>query len=143
MSPGYLTESVGFEYKPSKYFDLRLGTGTARQTFVLDRNIHIYQPDNYGVDTNKTFLNQLAFQAVATLDKDIMTNVHLNVRYNLFVPYGEDLSFVSHRVDAILTAKENKLGAVTMNGTLMYDKTTEPKKQGNEGVGLGVKYKIP
>ena len=35
MSPGYLTESVGFEYKPSKYFSTRIGTGTARQTFVL------------------------------------------------------------------------------------------------------------
>ncbi len=129
MAPGYLTESVGFEYKPSKFFDLRLGTGTARQTFVLDRNIHIYQPDNYGVDTNKTFLNQLAFQAVATFDKDIMTNVHLNVRYNLFVPYGEDLSFVSHRVDAILTAKVNRLVAVTINGTFLYDKAQHQNRK--------------
>lgn len=143
MAPGYLTESLGFEYKPSKFFDLRLGTGTARQTFVLDRNIHIYQPDNYGVDTNKTFLNQLAFQAVATFDKDIATNMHLNVRYNLFVPYGESLAYVSHRVDAILTAKVNRLIAVTVNGTFLYDKSTAPKPQGTEGMGLGMIYKFP
>ena len=143
MAPGYLTESVGFEYKPSKFFDLRLGTGTARQTFVLDRKIHMYQTDNYGVDTNKTVLNQLAFQAVATLDKDIMTNVHLNLRYNLFVPYGEDQSFVSHRIDAILTAKINRLMAATVNGTFLYDKSTAPKPQGTESVGLGVIYKFP
>jgi len=143
MAPGYLTESVGFEYKPSKFFDLRLGTGTARQTFVLDKNIHLYQPDNYGVDTNKTVLNQLAFQAVAVLDKDIMTNVHLNLRYNLFVPYGQSLAYVSHRVDGILTAKINRLVAMTINGTFLYDKSTAPKPQGTEGVGLGVIYKFP
>src|ERR1700744_2715754 len=143
MAPGYLTESLGFEYKPSKYFDLRLGTGTARQTFVLDTTIYHYQPDNCGVAPGKTFLNQLAFQAVATLDKDIMTNVHLNVRYQLFVPYGEDLSFVSHRIEAILTAKVNRLVAVTINGTFLYDKSTAPKPQGTESVGLGVIYKFP
>lgn len=143
MAPGYLTESLGFEFKPSKYFDLRLGTGTARQTFVLDKSIHKNQPDNYGVDTNKTVLNQLAFQAVATFDKDIATNMHLNVRYNLFVPYGEPLKYVSHRVDAILTAKVNRLIAVTINGTFLYDISTAPKPQGTEGLGLGMIYKFP
>ena len=39
MAPGYLTESIGFEYKPTSYFDLRFGTGTARQTFVLDDKV--------------------------------------------------------------------------------------------------------
>lgn len=143
MAPGYLTESLGFEYKPSKFFDLRLGTGTARQTFVLDTTIYHNQADNYGVKDGSTFLNQLAFQAVATLDKDIMTNMHLNVRYNLFVPYGKSLAYVSHRVDAILTAKVNRLIAVTVNGTFLYDISTAPKPQGTESLGLGMIYKFP
>jgi hypothetical protein len=143
MAPGYLTESVGFEYKPSKYFDLRLGTGTARQTFVLDTTIYHNEADNYGVAAGHTFLNQLAFQAVATVDKDIMPNVHINVRYTLFIPYQEALAYTSHRVDAVLTAKVNKLIAVTMNGTFLYDKSTAPKPQGTETLGLGVIYKFP
>src|SRR5690606_2443991 len=36
MAPGYLTESLGLEYKPDNTFSLRIGTGTARQTFILD-----------------------------------------------------------------------------------------------------------
>ena len=56
MSPGYLTESLGFEYKPNKFYDLRLGTGTAKQTFVLDTTIYHNQPDNYGVKTGHTFI---------------------------------------------------------------------------------------
>lgn len=144
MAPGYLTESVGFEYKPSKFFDLRLGTGTAKQTFVLDTNIYHNQPDNYGVKYDHTFLNQLAFQVVATFDKDIMQNVHLNARYNLFIPYyGTATNYITHRVDAILTAKVNRLIAVTMNGTFLYDKNTAPRPQATEGLGLGIIYKFP
>ncbi len=148
MSPGYLTESVGFEFKPVKYFDLRFGTGTARQTFVLDRTIYHNQPSNYGVDSGRTFRNDLALQVVATLDKDIMTNIHLNARYALFVPYQKPLAYVSHRIDAVLAAKVNRLIAITVNGTLLYDKNSSPKNtsphiQGTEGLALGVLYKFP
>jgi hypothetical protein len=143
MSPGYLTESLGLEYKPVKYFDLRLGTGTARQTFVLDTTIYHNQPTNYGVPIRHTVYNQLAFQAVATIDKDLMKNLHLNLRYALFIPYQQPLAFIGHRVDAIVTAKVNRLIAVTINGTFLYDKNTSPGVQGTEGLALGVLYKFP
>jgi hypothetical protein len=144
MAPGYLTESVGFEYKPSKFFDLRLGTGTARQTFVLDTTLYHNQPDNYGVKYDHTFLNQLAFEVVATIDKDIMKNVHLNARYDLFIPYyGTATNYVTHRLDATLTAKVNRLIAVTINGTFLFDKNTAPQPQATENMGVGVIYKFP
>jgi Protein of unknown function (DUF3078) len=143
MAPGYLTESIGFEYKPVKYFDLRLGAATVRQTFVSDTTIYHNQPDNYGVTPGKTFRNDLASQVVATFDKDIMKNVHLNVRYALFVPYQQALDFTSHRVDAVLTAKVNRLIQVAINGTFLYDKNTEPGVQATEGLSLGVVYKFP
>ncbi|MDB5135747.1 MAG: hypothetical protein JWP37_2350 [Mucilaginibacter sp.] len=143
MAPGYLTESIGFEYKPTKYFDLRLGTGTAKQTFVLDTTIYHNQPDNYGVLPRHTYINQLAFQVVAAIDKDIMKNMHLNARYALFVPYQQPLAYTTHRLDATLTAKVNRLVNVTMNGTFLYDKNTSSKPQGTEGLSLGVSYTFP
>jgi hypothetical protein len=143
MSPGYLTESVGFEYKPNKWFDLRLGTGTARQTFVLDKTIILNEPDNYGVDSLHTVRNDLAFSIVTTIDKDLSKNIHLNVRYALFVPYIQPFAYASHRIDAILTAKVSRLIAVTMNGTFLYDKNTSASVQGTEGLALGVIYKFP
>lgn len=143
MSPGYLTESVGFEYKPTGWFDLRLGTGTARQTFVLDDKIHIKKPDNYGVDTLKTVKNDLAFQVVALFDKDIAKNVHLNTRYALFIPYAQSPKFITHRVDLVLSAKVNRLISATVNGTLLYDKHTASAAQGYEGIGLGMLYRFP
>lgn len=143
MSPGYLTEALGLEYKPVKYFDLRFGTGTARQTFVLDTTIYHNQPANYGVAPGHTFKNELAFQLVATIDKDLMKNVHLNARYALFIPYQQSLAYVSHRIDATLAAKVNRLIAVSINGTFLYDKNTSSQVQGTEGISLGVVYKFP
>lgn len=143
MSPGYLTESIGFEYKPTGWFDLRLGTGTARQTFVLDHDIKRFKPDNYGVDTLKTVKNDLAFQVVALFDKDIAKNVHLNTRYALFIPYGQELKYITHRVDLTLTAKVNRLISATVNGTFLYDRHTSDQAQGYEGIGLGMLYRFP
>jgi hypothetical protein len=143
MAPGYLTESLGLEYKPVKYFDLRLGTGTARQTFVLDTTIYHNLPANYGVGPGRTFRNDLAFQAVATIDKDLMPNLHVNARYALFIPYQQSLAYITHRLDATFTAKVNRLIAVTLNGTILYDKNTSSSVQGTEGLSLGVLYKFP
>lgn len=143
MSPGYLTESIGFEYKPAKYFDLRLGTGTARQTFVLDTTIYRNIPGNYGVTPGKTIRTDIAFQMVAIFDKDIAKNMHFNARYDMFVPYGQPLSYTRHRVDALLAAKVNRLINVSVNGTLLFDKNTSNSVQGTEGLSLGVMYKFP
>lgn len=143
MSPGYLTESVGFEFKPSKFFDLRLGTGTARQTFVLDTTIYHNQPSNYGVPIGKRVHNELAFQVVAVFDKDLTKMSHLNVRYAMFVPYQQALDYTSHRVDLVYTSKVNRLIAFTVNGTFLYDKNTSDRVQGTEGLALGIVYKFP
>lgn len=51
MAPGYLTESLGLEYKPNNAFSLRFGTGTARQTFVLDDRIKPREGETkYGIE---------------------------------------------------------------------------------------------
>ncbi|MCJ8210619.1 DUF3078 domain-containing protein [Mucilaginibacter sp. RS28] len=143
MAPGYITESVGVEYKPNKAFDLRIGTGTARQTLVLYNDLDRSITGNYGVDTTKRIRNELAFQLVALYDKDIMTNVHLNTRYAMLVPYGRSLMNIDHRLDVVLSAKVNKLVAVTITGTALYDKDSRAGIQGTEALALGVIYRFP
>lgn len=143
MSPGYLTESVGIEYKPNKVFDLRIGTGTARQTFVLDTTIYHAISTNYGVTPGKTFKNELAFQVVATYAKDIMQNLNLSARYAGFIPYGRGLINIDHRLDAILIAKVNKLINVNVTATALFDNDTSTKPQATEGLALGIIYKFP
>jgi hypothetical protein len=143
LAPGYLTESVGFEYKPEKYFDLRFGTGTARQTFMMDTTIYKNVPGNYGVPIGRTIYNELAVQVVAEIDKDLTKTIHINARYAIFIPYIQPLAYTSHRVDATLTAKVTRLIAMTVNATILYDRTSSDSIQGTEGLALGVLYKMP
>jgi len=145
MGPGYLTESVGFEYKPNKYFSTRIGTGTARQTFVLDRNLYKTNPKNFGVDTGKIFRNELAFQIVSTFDKDIFTNTNLKARYAMFIPY-EDIALkrVDHRLDVALTAKINRFMNTSLTGVLLYDTDTGTNKlQASQTLALGFAFVFP
>ncbi|QJD95805.1 DUF3078 domain-containing protein [Mucilaginibacter robiniae] len=143
MAPGYITESVGFEYKPNKAFDLRIGTGTARQTFVLDTTILPKDTTYYGIRRHSTFKNEIAFQVVSTYDKDIATNLHLNTRYALFIPYGRSLVYIDHRLDATLSAKVNRWVSVSITGTGLYDYDTSHKIQGTENLTFGILYKFP
>lgn len=143
MAPGYLTESIGFEYKPVKYFSARFGTGTARQTFVLSNSVHPNgTTDAYGVHYGQKVINQLAFQVVSNIDKDIAKNMNLKARYLIFIPYNTPFN-MTHRLDATLTAKINRLVNVTVNGTLLYDPNTSDRIQAYQSLALGVTYKFP
>ncbi|ADY53634.1 hypothetical protein Pedsa_3095 [Pseudopedobacter saltans DSM 12145] len=143
MAPGYLTESIGFEYKPVKYFSTRLGTGTARQTFMLDTTLYRNNSKNFGVPRGDKVKNELAFQIVSNLDKDIATNMNLKARYMMFVAYDK-LSQIDHRLDATLTAKVNRMVNVTINGTALYDNNSgDGKIQSMQSLALGLVYKLP
>lgn len=142
MSPGYLTESLGFEYKPSKFFSTRIGTGTARQTFVLDTNIYKTNPNNFGVEKGKTFRNELAFQVVTNFEKEVVHNITLKTRYNMFIPY-DNLGHIDHRLDVGIIAKVNRFMNVSITGVGLYDKDTDVKIQGSQTLAMGLVFAFP
>ena len=144
MAPGYLTESLGIEYKPDNTFSVRFGTGTARQTFILDDRLVPTEETGprFGIDPGARFRNDLAFQVTANLDRDIAHNLNLKSRYNLFANY-EELSDPSHRLDATLTASVTRLINVTLSGILLYDSRLHENIQTSQTLALGLMYKIP
>lgn len=142
MSPGYLTESLGFEYKPSKVFSTRIGTGTARQTFVLDTTIYRTNAKNFGVDIGKKIKNELAFQVVSNFEKEIMKNTILKAKYNMFIPY-EDFGQIDHRLDIVATAKLNRFLNVSLTGVILYDKDMDLKVQRSQALALGASFTFP
>jgi len=142
MSPGYLTESFGFEYKPNKFFSTRIGTGTARQTFVLDTTIHNDKNKNFGVPIGSKIRNELAFQVVTNYDKDIFRNINLKMKYMMFVPY-DNVGFTNHRLDVALTAKVNRFMNTSITGVGLYDKNTSSQIQGSQTLSLGLVFIFP
>ena len=144
MAPGYLTQSLGVEYKPDNTFSLRLGTGTARQTFILDDRLvpTVATGPRFGVEPGQRFRNDLAFQLTANLDRNIARNLNLKSRYNMFANY-EELSDPAHRLDATLTAMVTRVVNVTISGILLYDSRMDGDIQTSQTLALGLLYKIP
>lgn len=142
MAPGYITESLGFEYKPDETFSIRFGTGTARQTFIFDERLLPRVEPRFGVEPGKRFRNDLAFQLTANLDRNLGENFNIKSRYNLFANYNE-LSDPAHRLDATLTARVTRIVNVTLNGILLYDSRMDGRMQTSQTLALGLLYKIP
>lgn len=142
MAPGYITESVGIEYTPDKTFSLRFGTGTARQTLILDDRLVFEDRKSFGVDTGKNFRNELAFQLVANLNRNLSENVNITSRYAFFANYNE-FGKASHRLDATLTNRVSRIINVSLSGILWYDKNIDEKVQTSQTLALGIMYKFP
>ncbi|TJZ62106.1 DUF3078 domain-containing protein [Sphingobacterium olei] len=150
MAPGYFTESFGLEYKPDNTFSLRLGTGTARQTLILDNRLKPLEgeKERFGVEGGKNFKNDLAFQITANLDRNLSKNLNLKSRYNLFADY-KDIGDPDHRLDATLTAKVTNLVNVSLGGIVLYDSgyivegEDKAKVQFSQALSLGIIYNLP
>lgn len=144
MSPGFLTSSLGFEFKPNNEFNLRIGPFSPRFTFVNDPDISQTVPTNYGVPIGETTrIEWLALQLFANYDKDISEKFNIKSRYMLFANY-ETLTWktIDHRLDITLTAKITDFINVTMTSISLYDIDQDPGIQLSQGLALGILYKV-
>jgi hypothetical protein len=150
MSPGYISESFGLEYKPVSYFSAQFGVGGLRQTFVTDQTLYDqYAPTDdkynviYGVERGQNMRNQIVFQFVANFDKEIMKNMFLKARYLAIADY-ENLTGtgIVSRLDASLTAKVNRYINVNLTGVVLYDYDQDVDVQYSQILSLGVLYGI-
>ncbi|MEI6574674.1 MAG: DUF3078 domain-containing protein [Bacteroidota bacterium] len=139
LSPGYLTSSVGFEYKPVDYFWIRFGSGTLRQTFVKNQDLHLTVPKNYGVEIGKTMKNEIALQIIASFDRDIMKNVNLKTRVMAIAPY-DNPGRITSQLDVTLRAKVNRYVNVSISGLVLNDLAQTHDVQYSQGFALGFMY---
>ncbi len=145
MSPGYLTEAIGFEYKPADYFSAQFGVGALRQSFVLDQTLYdrTGKAELYGVGRGEKMRNQVIFQFVANFDKEIVKNVVLKARYMAQIDYAKiNGQGIVHRLDANLTAKVNRYINVNMAGVVLYDYDQDSRVQHSQVLSLGILYTI-
>ncbi|MDX2194874.1 MAG: DUF3078 domain-containing protein [Cytophagales bacterium] len=156
FAPVYLTEAAGVEYKPVPYFFIRLSPIATRQIFIGDLSITPTKADGsrYGVPAGEKFVNQVGFQIMSQLDKDLYKNINFKARYFGFGEYekiGEN-SIVS-RLDIFFTAKITKYITANANFTVVYDKTSNIYTDANgvqstrdfqtaQTIGIGILYLV-
>jgi len=86
MAPGYLTFSVGLDYKPNKNFSLFLSPITSKTTFVKDTAL--INPSHYGLDPGKTRLWEPGAIAKVNWHYKIKDDVFYDTRAEVFNNYN-------------------------------------------------------
>ena len=145
FAPAFITEYIGFEWKPKPFFNVVFAPGAFRQTIVSDESVFlkndkgVLQPA-YGVPVGKSLQNDVAImQIVASFDKDVAKNVNLKLRYQIFIDANKPANS-DNRLDAKLAAKINKYFSATFDLILLYDDDQSFQIQQARNLGLGFLY---
>ena len=147
FAPAFITEYVGFEWKPKPFFSVVFAPGAFRQTIVSDDDVRqidsktkLLEAKSYGVPIGKSLQNDVAImQVVAVFDKDVAKNVNLKLRYQLFIDANKPGN-TDNRLDAKLAAKINKYFSATFDLILLYDDDQSFQIQQARNLGLGFLY---
>jgi hypothetical protein len=146
MAPGYLTLSLGFDYKPVSYLSIFFSPTTGKFTFVLDEALSA--AGAYGVDPGEKLNPEFGALMRIEFDKEVMTNVKVNSRIILFNNYTD--SDVSNRkntdVDWLtgINMPINKYITASVGFHLLYDHDIKIAKFGENELGERVElYRRP
>ena len=149
MAPAYLNLSLGMNYTPSKVFNLFIGPLSGKTTFVLDDTLS--NAGAFGVEKGEKIRNEFGGTIKAVVNKDIMKNVNLMSKLELFSNYVDNPECIDMDWQLLITMKINKLLSANINLHAIYDddiKTFEngvergAKLQFKEVFGIGLSYKL-
>ena len=85
MAPGYLTFSIGMDYKPNKNFSLFLSPLTSKSTFIKDTSL--INPSHFGVEPGKKNLWEPGAIVKMAWHYPILENIIYDTRAEIFNNY--------------------------------------------------------
>lgn len=153
MSPGYLSLSLGMDYKPSDAFSLFLSPLSSKFTFVLDQDLS--ESGSFGLDPGQKSRAEMGALVKMAIKKEILKNVTLDTKVKFFSNYLDHPQYVDVNWDLLLTFKVNEYLSASLLTQLIYDydikfgedttgdgefDTFSEKVQFKELFGLGLSY---
>lgn len=149
MAPGYVTVSIGIEYKPeNKFYSIYFSPVAGKFTFVNDK--YLSDLGSFGVDPGKRFKAQVGAYLKPRLEKVIMENVNLVTDATFFTAYDKSFGNIDVEWNVLINMKINKLLNASISTTLKYDDDVKyidsdnvakgPRVQFKEIIGLGIGY---
>lgn len=168
-APAYITFALGLDYKPNKFFSLFVSPLTMKMTIVGDQDladagaygVDPAEYDVFGVKTKDGEQNRTEFGAYlnAKFQKDIMQNVNLLTKLDLFSNYADNPQNIDVNWEVLLAMKINKLLTASISTQLIYDDDTPvplfsdvngvrtqtgagPRTQFKEVLAIGLSFKF-
>lgn len=167
LAPAYILGSLGMDFKKGEIFTIFLSPFTGKTTLVYDQvladsgafGVNKAILDNQGniITPGKNIRNEFGGYFKAALKLDIMKNISLNSKVDMFSNLLEKPENVDITWENTLVMKVNKLIAITFNTLLIYDDDTKigiddngdgvvdrtaPRTQFKQVFGVGFSYKF-
>jgi hypothetical protein len=156
MAPGYFQLSIGMNYKPVDYFAVFISPIGARLTVVNDSSLTNTKDENgkligaFGVMGDNTTLWQVGGSLNVVFKKDVMKNVNLMSKLDLFSDYRHNPLNIIVGWENNLLMKVNKYISMNLTTMLIYDDninytdkegfTHGPRTQFRETFTIGLSY---
>ncbi len=167
MAPGYVLGAIGLDYKPSNAFTLFISPLTTKMTIVADETlanagafgVEAAEYDDFGklVTKGKMLRTEYGGYLRAIVNADIMKNIKLQSKLELFSNYAEDPDHIDVNWETLIALKVNDYISATINTQLIYDHDIDiavdengddiidavgPRIQFKEVLGIGFTYKF-
>jgi hypothetical protein len=151
MAPAYFQLSIGMNYKPVPYFSVFFSPLGSRLTVVKDTSLTHRAEGSYGIYGDNSVLWQVGGSINAIFKKDIMKNINLLSKLDIFTKYHETPDKVVFSWENNILMKVNKYIAVNFSSMLIYDeKAIVAENSGKfdeiiqfrETFGVGLAYTI-
>lgn len=154
MAPGYLTISIGMDYKPNKNFSLFLSPFTSKTTYIKDTVL--IAPSKFGLEPGTRKLWEPGMIAKVNWHKNITENITYDTRCEFFNNYRYTLQKFAFAWEQILNLQVNRRINTMVMAQLIYDYNTkfpildadgkvigwEPKWQFQELFTIGFRYRF-
>ena len=167
MAPAYTLVAIGMDYKPGEVFSLFISPITMKTTIVNDQNladagafgVEAAEFDDSGAQIKDGLRTRTEYGGYlrALLKKDIMKNINLQSKLELFSNYAEEPTHIDVNWEVLIAMKVNKFISATISTQLIYDHdidigvdsngdgildTSGPRTQFKEVLGVGISYKF-
>lgn len=133
LAPAYGLLALGMDYKPNTKFTLFISPFTGRVTIVNDSALSSIGA--FGVKPGETLRNEFGGYLRAQYRADIIQNVNLMARLELFSNYLDRPQNIDVNAEVLLTMKVNKYISASVNMQAIYDNDINIKGDfNNDGV---------
>jgi len=152
MAPGYFQFSLGMNYKPVDYFSIFASPVGARLTLVNDKSLTRRPEGAYGIFGDNNTLWQVGGSLNVNFKKDIMKNVNLMSKLDLFSDYRHNPQNIILNWENNVMMKVNKYLSMNISTMLIYDDNISyidksgankgPQIQFRETFSIGFSYSL-
>lgn len=157
MSPAFAVTSIGATWRPTDYFEVLLSPVASKLTIVRDQDLA--DLGSFGVEgadldtagniipgTGKNIRSELGAYINARFRKEIMTNVTLASRLELFNNYTDEDKDNRTKIDVNwetgLFMKVNKYITASLVFQVVYDANVIERTQYRQVLGVGLGYNL-